>query len=86
MLLLIGESIITTRKLGFPSTYREIFEILLQEHLMTNEMYNAAKKLVFFRNLIAHEYYKISTDELLEMISLLEIVYDFVRQAKSEIK
>ncbi len=83
-LLEIGEYIVTKKKLGFPSTYREIFELLKQHGEMTEEMLSASKKLVFLRNLIAHEYYRIEEKELLEMIELLGVMREFVQKAKEE--
>ena len=55
-LIEIGGYIVTKKKLGFPSTYREIFELLQKDGMMNEEMFNATKRLVFLRDLIAHEY------------------------------
>ncbi len=81
-LIEIGEYIITGRKLGFPSTYREIFEILKQEGIITEDILDASKRLIFLRNLIAHEYYRIKEEELLEMVKLLNVVNEFVEKAR----
>ena len=35
--------------------------------MITNEVLNATKRLIFLRNPIAHEYYKIKHEELKEM-------------------
>jgi len=50
--------------------------------LITNEVLNATKRLIFLRNPIAHEYYKIKHEELKEMVELLERVKNFVEKAK----
>jgi len=81
-LIEIGEYIITGRKLGFPSSYREIFEILKQEGIITEDILDASKRLIFLRNLIAHEYYRIKEEELLEMVKLLNVVNEFVEKAR----
>lgn len=81
-LIEIGEYIVTKKLFGFPSTYREIFELIHRNQMMTDEIFNATKRLIFLRNLIAHEYYKIKEDELAEMVKLLDIVKDFVQKAK----
>ncbi len=81
-LIEIGEYIVTSRKLGFPSTYIEIFEILFQNGWMNKEELKSAKKLIFMRNLISHEYYQITENELLEMIDHLENVNKFVEKTK----
>lgn len=81
-LIEIGEYIITKNKLGFPSSYREIFEILEKNKIIDREELESLKRLVFLRNLIAHEYKRISEDELLEMIDLLEKVKIFVDRVR----
>ena len=81
-LIEIGEYIVTKKKLGFPSTYREIFELLQKDGMMNEEMFNATKRLVFLRNLIAHEYQRIKEEELLEIVELLNLVNDFVQKTK----
>lgn len=81
-LIEIGGHIVTKKKLGFPSTYGEIFELLYRGGIITKEDLGALKRLVFLRNLIAHEYYRIREEELLEMVELLEKVKGFVEKSK----
>ncbi|MBS7250100.1 MAG: DUF86 domain-containing protein [Candidatus Freyarchaeota archaeon] len=45
-LIKVGEHIVTEKKLGFPSTYREIFEILKTEGIISSEVFNSAKRLI----------------------------------------
>ena len=85
-LMEIGESIITFKKLGYPSTYREIFEILFKKKLINKIELDSSRKLVFLRNLIAHEYYKIDENELLDMIEQLKILDKFVNRINNEFK
>jgi len=80
----ISQYVVTKKKLGFPSTYRELFEILEENGYISDEELKAFKRLVFLRNLIAHEYYRISESELLEMVNLLEKASDFVNRVKAE--
>ena len=80
----IAQYIVMKKKLGFPSTYRELFEILEEAGYISEEELKAFKRLVFLRNLIAHEYYRISENELLEMVNLLEKCSDFVNRVKVE--
>ncbi|MEO0268967.1 MAG: HepT-like ribonuclease domain-containing protein [candidate division WOR-3 bacterium] len=81
-LIEMGEIIVTKNKIGFPSTYREIFELLFKEEILTEEEFESAKRLLYFRNLISHEYYRISESELLEMVDLLEKIKEFVERIK----
>lgn len=80
----LAQYIVARKKLGFPSTYRELFEILHEAGYISDEELKVFKRLVFLRNLIAHEYYRISESELLEMANLLENCYDFVNRIKTE--
>ena len=80
----IAQYIVMKKRLGFPSTYRELFEILEEAGYISGEELKAFKRLVFLRNLIAHEYYRISENELLEMVNLLEKCSDFVNRVKVE--
>jgi len=81
-LIEIGEFLVTKNKIGFPSIYREIFELLFKVGIITEEEFESAKRLIYLRNLIAHEYYRISESELLEMVSLLEKIKGFVERIK----
>lgn len=71
-LIEIGEWIVAEKRLGFPSTYREIFELLYKEKIIDKPTLESIKRLIFLRNLISHEYYKITENKLLEMVELLE--------------
>ncbi|WP_290902757.1 HepT-like ribonuclease domain-containing protein [Ferroglobus sp.] len=81
----IAQYIVMKKRLGFPSTYRELFEILEEAGYISGEELKTFKRLVFLRNLIAHEYYRISENELLEMVNLLEKCSDFVNRVKVEV-
>ncbi|RLI81767.1 hypothetical protein DRP04_05375 [Archaeoglobales archaeon] len=78
----IAQYVVTKKRLGFPSTYRELFEILEKAAYISEDELKTFKRLVFLRNLIAHEYYRISDSELLEMVNLLEKCSDFVNRIK----
>jgi len=80
----LAQYIVVKKKLGFPSTYRELFEILESEGYISEDELKTFKRLIFLRNLIAHEYYRISESELLEMVNLLEKCSDFVNKIKAE--
>ena len=78
----LGEFLVSENNLGFPSTYREIFELLYQNKMISKETLSSMKRLVFLRNLIAHEYYTIKEDELKEMANLLACLDELVEKAK----
>jgi len=79
----LGELLVSENNFGFPSTYREIFELLYKNKMISKETLDDMKKLVFFRNLIAHEYYAITEKELREMVELLSCVDELIENAKS---
>lgn len=81
-LIEIGEWVVTEKKLGFPSTYREVFELLHTHKIIDKESFESIKRLIFLRNLISHEYYKITRDELIEMVDLLENAEKFIEWVK----
>lgn len=83
-LIEIAQYLVAKKKLGFPSTYRELFEILESAGYISNNELKVFKRLIFLRNLIAHEYYRISESELLEMVNLLEKASDFVTRVRVE--
>ncbi len=80
----LAQYMVAKKKLGFPSTYRELFEILKSEGYINEDELKVFKRLIFLRNLIAHEYYRISESELIEMANLLERCSDFVNRIKAE--
>lgn len=79
----LGELIVSEQNLGFPATYREIFELLHDAGVVTKENLNKMSKLIFLRNLIAHEYYRITEEELKEMAELLSCLDELIEGAKS---
>ncbi len=81
-LIEIGEWLVTERKLGFPSTYREIFQLLYNHKIIDKEIFESIKRLIFLRNLISHEYYRISKGELTEMVDLLKSAEKFIEGVK----
>ncbi len=81
----LGELIVSDKNLGFPSRYREIFELLYGAKLMSETSLEGIKRLIFLRNLIAHEYYTITEEELREMGSLLGCLDELIENAKKEL-
>lgn len=82
-LIEIGEYIVSKEKLGFPSSYREIFDLLFKANIISEEELKVFRRLIYLRNLISHEYYKMSEKELLEMIGLSENIKTFIKRIKS---
>ena len=78
----LGEHLVSKHNLGIPSTYREVFEILHKNKIINEEILNGMKKLIFYRNLIAHEYYTIEVKDLKEIVDMLNVLLDLVESVK----
>ena len=78
----LGEYLVSKYNLGIPSTYREIFEILHKNKIISDEILSGMKKLIFYRNLMAREYYTIEAKDLKEIVSMLNILLDLVESVK----
>jgi uncharacterized protein YutE (UPF0331/DUF86 family) len=79
----LAETIVSEKNLGFPSSYKETFEFLYKEKMISKNTFECIKKLIFLRNLIAHEYYTISEEELKEMAKLLSCLDEFIEIGKN---
>ncbi|HLC80987.1 MAG TPA: HepT-like ribonuclease domain-containing protein [Candidatus Nanoarchaeia archaeon] len=77
----LGELIVTEKNLGFPEKYRETFEFLFKAGIINKESLETFKRLIFLRNLIAHEYYHIKEGELREMVSLLRPAEELIKNS-----
>ncbi|KAF5426940.1 hypothetical protein C5S39_14250 [Candidatus Methanophagaceae archaeon] len=81
----LGELVVSEKNLGFPSRYREIFELLYNAKMISKKTLESFKRLVFLKNLIAHEYYMITDEELAEMATLLGCLDELIANAKKEL-
>jgi len=63
-----AEALISYLNLRTPSTYGEIFEILGEQKLISKEMVLKMKKMVGFRNILAHAYGEINIDIIFEVL------------------
>ena len=79
-----GEHIVSEKNLGFPSRYREVFELLYKSKIISKKTLDCIKRLIFLRNLISHEYYTIKKEELKEMTGLLDCLKELIKNAKKQ--
>jgi len=82
----IADYIITKRKLGYPSTYAETFNILYDYKLINKKLNDDLQKLSQYRNIIAHEYHMINKEDLEEIQKLLPAVTDFISIVEQNLK
>ncbi|WP_069651053.1 type VII toxin-antitoxin system HepT family RNase toxin [Caloranaerobacter ferrireducens] len=69
MIVDIATHVVTDNNYGYPQSMAESFEILYKENLISQEELEMYRKMVGFRNILAHEYIKINK----------KIVYNIMR-------
>lgn len=82
----LGNEIISACNFGIPTSYRDIFEILYRKKVINEEIKDKFLMLIYHRNLIAHEYHRITEKELFTMICNIPIVENFLEQIKKFVK
>lgn len=82
----IADYLVTKKKLGFPETYAETFDVLFQYKIIDDEQKTDLKSLCEYRNIIAHEYHKINKEELEEINDKIKSIYDFITIVERELK
>jgi uncharacterized protein YutE (UPF0331/DUF86 family) len=65
----LGNEMIIAHGFGVPSTYRDIFIILEKETVINHELAKKIAGLVFYRNLLSHEYHGIDPEKIVFLIN-----------------
>lgn len=82
----LGEEIIAANNLGTPSTYKEIFFLLMKGKIINNQMKNQLAELSSYRNLFSHEYHNFTAKDVFNALKRIDIVKDFIKRVKPRIK
>lgn len=82
----LGEEIVSSRKLGFPENYREIFHLLNNAGIINEKLNNDLSGLVHFRNLAAHKYQNFNENDVYKSYHEIDCVKDFINVAKGMLK
>ena len=82
----LGDEIVMANNLGMPSTYKEIFRLLTRNKYIGKDMGEELSNLVFYRNLLSHEYYDLTEEDVLEVFKKISIVKKFVERIKEVLK
>jgi uncharacterized protein YutE (UPF0331/DUF86 family) len=82
----LGDEIVMANNLGMPSTYKEIFRLLTRNEFIGKDMGEDLSNLVFYRNLLSHEYYDLTEEDVFEVSKKISIVKNFVERIKEVIK
>lgn len=64
----LGEMIIKFRRLRYPSTYYETFEILGEAGILNREFADHFAGIAGFRNFLAHDYEKVRKDAICDTV------------------
>jgi uncharacterized protein YutE (UPF0331/DUF86 family) len=76
----IGNSIISELGLRRADTFRQVFEILRDEHIISEKVSEGLIWFVGLRNRLVHQYWKVEEDEIRETLGKLQIFRDFVKE------
>ncbi|MCK4731997.1 MAG: DUF86 domain-containing protein [Methanophagales archaeon] len=82
----LGDEIVMANNLGMPSTYKEIFRLLTRNEYIGKDMGEKLSNLVFYRNLLSHEYYDLTEEDVFEVFKKISIVKKFVERIKEVLK
>lgn len=78
----IGEEIVAIKKLGFPTSYRNVFEILNKNKIISKELYEKISELIGYRNMFAHEYWAFTQKDVWEAQQRIGGAKLFLEQVK----
>lgn len=82
----LADEVVTANSLGLPSTYREIFSLLAKNGYINAALMDKMSRIVFYRNLLAHEYYEITAKDLFELQKNMSVIRQFVDIVKKLLK
>jgi len=82
----LGDEIVTSRNLGVPGTYREIFNLLERGRVIDKELASDLSNLVYQRNILAHEYYNLTEKDVFRTYCRVHVIRKFVERVKENIK
>ncbi|MDP3734437.1 MAG: DUF86 domain-containing protein [Nanoarchaeota archaeon] len=74
----LGQEIIRGKKLGMPASYREIFQILEKEKIISGELAQKMQYLASQRNVLAHEYFDVTERSIFAIFLKTKAVKEFV--------
>jgi len=81
-----AEAIISYLNLRKPSTYAEVFEILKEGNIISQNIVLQMKKMTGFRNILTHAYGEINLDLLLEVLKKdIKDFSTFIQEIKAKV-
>lgn len=82
----LGSEMVMGAGLGTPATYRDIFRLLEKGGIIDGRMNRSLSSLVYYRNLLSHEYHTFDAIDLMEILARLPQVLDFVQIVKETLR
>ena len=82
----LADEVIITNRLGMPQSYKEIFDILRRRRFIDQDLADEMAALVFYRNMIAHQYDDLTDDDLWSLYERLGTILKFVDRMKEIIR
>lgn len=79
----LGEEAVSANNLGTPSTYKDIFFLLLRGRIINRRMKDELSELSSYRNLFSHEYYNFTEKDVFSALGKIAIVRDFIKRVKA---
>lgn len=82
----LGEEVIATKEFGFPASYREVFDILNRNKIISKELAIEMSRLVGYRNMFAHEYWSFTEKDVWDALQRVRSAKSFVNEIKKFLK
>lgn len=83
----MGNEVISgSANIPVPGTYAETFELLARNNVISPATATEMTRLMKYRNIIAHEYYRLSTDELFRLKKDVVHAETFIDEIKKYLK
>ncbi|MDD1662272.1 MAG: DUF86 domain-containing protein, partial [Methanomicrobiales archaeon] len=82
----LADEVVITNRLGMPSSYNEIFSLLSRKRFIDRDLGEQMAALVFYRNMIAHQYDDLTDDDLYSLFERLGTITRFVERMKEIIR
>lgn len=82
----LGEEVIRGKKLGMPSSYRDIFQILEEEKVIAKPLSQELQYLAARRNVLAHEYFDVTEQSIYALSNKIKAVKELVKIVRSLVR
>jgi len=81
----LGTEIVMANDFGMPSSYKDIFRLLAKNGIIESELEKKIADLVFYRNLLSHEYYALTEADVFDIFKRINVVKQFLEMAKNNV-